>query len=445
MRSLRRFLLISLLAVLMLSNFVAALHGYRASMAKAEQLLDDKLFDMAGHFLAMPLPDGTSPPVDEQLQAFQVVDADGKLRWRSAQMPATALQLPDGFSEENVGGYRWRMLQRRGGEPLRTVIVAERLDLRYQLAENVIMESVAPVLLVVPIVGLLLWLIVGRGLSSLTRLASLLRGKRSDDFSPVLVERAPEELQPVLDSINQLLQRLDAAFERERRFSADAAHELRTPISAIQIHLHNLRTELSEPSESLDCLSADVSRLAHLVEQLLLLHRTNPEHYPLQWETIDLAELAREVSSACFADIDARQQQLSLRGRGSIQGDRFALGVLVENLLRNANKYSQPEAHIDVLIGEVDGVVSLCVEDSGAGIPEAQLVRVRERFYRVGGDRHDSGQSGCGLGLSIVEHIAHLHGAELQLENRAEGGLRVCVQFAGHRYEGRASDAAGSH
>ena len=87
MRSLRRFLLISLLAVLMLSNFVAALHGYRASMAKAEQLLDDKLFDMAGHFLAMPLPDGTSPPVDEQLQAFQVVDAEGKLRWRSVQMP----------------------------------------------------------------------------------------------------------------------------------------------------------------------------------------------------------------------------------------------------------------------------------------------------------------------------------------------------------------------
>lgn len=445
MRSLRRFLLISLLAVLMLSNFVAALHGYRASMTKAEQLLDDKLFDMAGHFLAMPLPDGTSPPVDEQLQAFQVVDAEGKLRWRSVQMPATALQLPDGFSEYNAGGYRWRMLQRRGGEPLRTVIVAERLDLRYQLAENVIMESVAPVLLVVPIVGLLLWLIVGRGLSSLTRLASLLRGKRSDDFSPVLVERAPEELQPVLDSINQLLQRLDAAFERERRFSADAAHELRTPISAIQIHLHNLRAELSEPSESLDCLSADVSRLAHLVEQLLLLHGTNPEHYPRQWETIDLAALAREVSGACFADIDARQQQLSLRGRGSIQGDRFALGILVENLLRNANKYSQPGAHIDVLIGEADGVVSLCVDDSGPGIPEPQLARVRERFYRVGGDRHHSGQSGCGLGLSIVEHIAQLHDAELRLENRAEGGLRVCVQFAGHSYEGRGSDAAGSH
>ncbi|WP_417765259.1 ATP-binding protein [Spongiibacter tropicus] len=444
MRSLRRFLLISLLAVLMLSNFVAALHGYQASMAKAEQLLDDKLFDMAGHFLAMPLPDGASPPVDEQLQAFQLIDEQGQLRWRSAQMPVTALQLPDGFSEENVGGYRWRMLQRRGGEPLRTVIVAERLDLRYQLAENVIMESVAPVLLVVPIVGLLLWLIVGRGLSSLTRLANLLRRKRSDDFSPVRVERAPEELQPVLESINQLLRRLDAAFERERRFSADAAHELRTPISAIQIHLHNLRAELSEPSESLDCLSADVARLAHLVEQLLLLHRSNPEHYPRQWETIDLAALAREVSSACFADIDARQQQLSLQGEASIQGDRFALGILVENLLRNANKYSPPGASIDLRIRETDDGASLCVEDSGPGIPEAQLARVRERFYRVGGDRHDSGQSGCGLGLSIVEHIAQLHGAELRLENRAEGGLRVCVQFIEQRGERRGTDVAGS-
>ena len=116
----------------------------------------------------------------------------------------------------------------------------------------------------------------------------------------------------------------------------------------------------------------------------------------------------------------------------------------MENLLRNANKYSPPGASIDLRIRETDDGASLCVEDSGPGIPEAQLARVRERFYRVGGDRHDSGQSGCGLGLSIVEHIAQLHGAELRLENRAEGGLRVCVQFIEQRGERRGADVAGS-
>ena len=432
MNSLRRFLLVSLLSALMLVNFIAALHGYRASMAEAENLFDQKLKAMALQLSSVPLRTANNAPApDDENMVFQLFNADGKLVWHSVHAPDQYIAANEGFSENNFNGYRWRTLSYFNFVNGHRIMIAERVDLRYRLAESVILESIIPVVVVLPVAGLLIWLIIGRGLKSLAILARILRGKAADDLSAVDVGQAPNELMPVIESVNSMLRRLAASFERERRFSADAAHELRTPISAIKIHLHNLRDEYGQDNESLLSLERDVDRLAHLVEQMLLLHRTTPDHYPVKFERISLAALAREVIAERYQDFVSKDQIIELLGNdGEVDGDRFAIGILLQNLLTNASKYTQCGGAIQVKIEALENRVRLIVSDNGPGISADMKERVFERFYRVGGDRHSSGVSGCGLGLSIAEHIAELHSASISMATGDNGcGLAVTVDF----------------
>lgn len=445
MTSLRRFLVISVLSALMLVNFIAALHGYRASMAEAESLFDQKLSEMAAQFAAMPLPDFESPPsADDQQMVFQIFSAEAKLLWRSSHAPAEIISDELGFGEHNFNDYRWRTLVYENPNSGRRVVVAERVDQRYRLAESVILESIVPVVLILPVAGILIWLIIGHGLKSLDVLAKILRRKSPDDFGAVKVDGAPVELQPVIQSVNSMLSRLSASFERERRFSADAAHELRTPISAIKMHLHNIREELPSGSESLGSLSKDVDRLAHLVEQMLLLHRTTPDHYPAKFEQISLENLAREAIAECYTDFAHKHQTIELDGDvARVDGDRFALGILLQNLLNNASKYTQQGGRIELITQTRGAQVWLTVADNGPGISTEAQRRVFERFYRLGGDRHSSGAAGCGLGLSIVEHIAELHGAKIVMATGLdERGLAVSIVFPVSLTAGKKSQAS---
>lgn len=432
MNSLRRFLLVSVLSALVLLNFIAALHGYRSSMAEAENLLDQKLTAMALQLSSVPLRTSNNAPApDDDNMVFQLFNAEGKLVWHSVHAPDQYIAANEGFSENNFNGYRWRTLSYFNVVNGHRIMIAERLDLRYRLAESVILESIIPVVVVLPVAGLLIWLIIGHGLKSLAVLAGILRRKAADDLSAVDVGHAPGELMPVIESVNSLLRRLNASFERERRFSADAAHELRTPISAIKIHLHNLRDEYGDANESLLSLDHDVDRLAHLVEQMLLLHRTTPDHYPAKFERLSLAALSREIIAERYPDFVAKDQTIELHGvDGDVNGDRFALGILVQNLLSNASKYTQRGGAIKVDIEVLKDGTRLRVVDNGPGIPADVQTRVFERFYRAGGDRHSSGVSGCGLGLSIAEHIAELHSASISMAvGDNDCGLAVIVDF----------------
>lgn len=416
----------------MLVNFIAALHGYRSSMAEAENLFDQKLKAMALQLSSVPLKTANNAPApDDDNMVFQLFNEDGKLVWHSVHAPDQYIAANEGFSENNFDGFRWRTLSYFNFVNGHRIMIAERVDLRYRLAESVILESIIPVVVVLPIAGLLIWLIIGHGLKSLAILAGILRRKAADDLSAVDVGRAPDELMPVIESVNSLLRRLSASFERERRFSADAAHELRTPISAIKIHLHNLRDEYGKDNESLRSLEFDVDRLAHLVEQMLLLHRTTPDHYPAKFEGLSLAALTREIIAERYTDFVNKDQTIELHGdEGEVNGDRFALGILLLNLLSNASKYTQAAGIIQVRIANLKNSIRLSVVDNGPGISADVQARVFERFYRAGGDRHSSGVSGCGLGLSIAEHIAELHGASISMtvgDNNC--GLAVMVDF----------------
>lgn len=432
MKSIRFYLVVALLATIALGNFVAAIYGYRSSMQEAEKLLDTHLADTAAVLeTAGVSATGVAGEPSERL-AFQIWSEDGTLLLHSANSGTRAFTaFEDGYREENFEGYRWRVLSRHDTARHRWILVGERIDMRIELADNIILRAVLPIVVSLPIIAAIVWLVVGNGLSLVKRLARELRNKRADDLTRLSTTDPPVELAPVVDAINDLLRRLNEAVVRERRFSADAAHELRTPISSIKVHLHNLHRDFPDHADALAVLDRDLSRLSHLIEQMMLLYRITPEHYLANMHTVDLYAVAQKVISDLFGDIDAKEQVISLEGSAeTVTGDDASLGILLGNLIMNASKYSPRGASIRVVVERTDLGVALCVQDTGPGIPLAEIGRVFDRFYRSGGDRHDSAEEGCGLGLAIVKHIAELHHANLHIENNADGpGLAVSVTF----------------
>jgi two-component system sensor histidine kinase QseC len=438
--SIRRFLVVVLLATITLINFLAALQGYRTSMAEAEQLFDAQLADIAEVLAVTVDGPGRDSAFDNSSAehtnsiTFQVWK-DGLLEISSGDASAVSdtpvAPLVAGYADVNFAGYRWRAFSRYVSENDRWLIVAQRADVRFTLAESMILESVLPIILGLPLEGLLIWIIVGRGLRPLRDLASEMAGKRSDDLSPVADLDPPQELADLIYSINDLLRRLGASFEREKRFAADAAHELRTPISVLKVQLHNLLRDANSDSAQLESLQTAVERMGHSVEQVLMLYRTAPEQFTASFAELDLAGLARQLIAELYPQLETHHQQIELvADKLLMQGDSFAVQTLLTNLIENASKYSGDGGEIRVVLEQVQDGVTLKVEDSGPGIPADQYDKVFERFYRVGGDRHDSSPSGTGLGLAIVQHIAEIHGATISLgKSGFASGLAVTVTF----------------
>lgn len=436
MKSIRLFLLLSLLATITLVNFVALLHGYQSSMQKAQSLFDSRLESTARLIASANAGLDMRQSIAEQQTPytyFQIWDIDGSLlltRSRNAPDYVTG-ELSEGFHEINHASYRWRNFVYRDQHLNRWIVVAERIDIRYSLAEEVVLESLLPIVVAIPVAAMIIWLAVGVGLRPLKQFAAQVRHKRVDDLSPIELDRVPRELTAMVGNTNALLGRLDDAFHREQRFASDAAHELRTPISVLKVHLHNLRQRLGDQDEDIELLRTGIERMSHLIEQILALYRTSPDQAAVKFDTVDLFKLAQSLIASEFVQFEQKQQHIELSGEQSeVQGNSFALETLLHNLLSNAHKYTPSGGQIHVRIQPLQDQVELSVEDSGPGIPQAQYERVFERFYRMQGDRHDSGELGCGLGLTIVKHIVDLHHATITLGPSSLGqGLKVTVLF----------------
>jgi len=436
-KSIRSYLIIAVLSAITLTSFLAALHGYRSSMAAAEALFDQQLSDTASLITDIysennhPQKLSTGQAPDSHI-AFQIWQDESTLLYRSANSPIQPVaSFKRGFHDENFNGYRWRILVDHKAEDSYWIIVAERADVRFLLADNIVIESVAATVIGLPISGLLIWIIIGHGLSLLRRLADELEKKQVDDLSILTLENPPKELKTVVDAINALLERLEFSVARERRLSADAAHELRTPIAALKLHIHNLNNDLPADNPVLLQLQNEASGLEHLIEQMLLLYRISPEHYQASMAPLDLSELARQVIADQYHSFQRKQQSIELLGEACIiNGDSFTLTTLLQNLLSNASKYTPAHGHIKVLIEKRDSKVSLSVIDSGPGMDEAERERVFERFYRIGGDCHSSNEQGSGLGLSIVKLIVDLYQAKIYFkESSFESGLALVIVF----------------
>jgi two-component system sensor histidine kinase QseC len=239
----------------------------------------------------------------------------------------------------------------------------------------------------------------------------------------------PTELQPVVDGLNGLFERIAALVESERRFTADAAHELRTPIAAIRTQAQVALAEADDAARrhALQSTLAGCDRATRLVEQLLTLSRVEAGEAPAR-AALDLSALARQQVAELAPKAIDRGQRLELQADApcTVQGDTTLLAVLVRNLVDNALRYSPPGAQVQVAVQSQGGRVQLRVQDSGPGLPPEALARLGERFFRVLG----TGQGGSGLGWSIVRRIAAVHGAQVQAgASAALGGLDVTVDL----------------
>lgn len=441
--SIRRYLVLMLLSIITLVIFVSAIQGYKTSMDKAESLFDDELRSLAQVITSVELPAGVIAQKAPAHFSYQLV-VENQVISRSDNAPLPLINaLNEGYNEANFLGKRWRTYTMQlGNKPMQAswFIIAQPIKQRFDLAEDIILAAVTPIILVMPLLALIISLAVRQGLKPLTFLTKSLKHKKAHDLSQ-LEASTTKELVPVTETLNELFMRLSLAFEREKHFASDAAHELRTPLSVLKINVHNLQQNfqasqaknLSKNSSAVSTLSfqqleQSVERMAHVVDQILTLNRTNPEQILAESELLHLQSLLQEEISELYPDIASRGHEIALESEPiELSGNRFAIGILVKNLIGNAAKYTPNNGQIKVSCYQVSQQVVLRVEDSGPGIALAEYRRVFDRFYRVGGDSHQSKVFGCGLGLSIVKHIVELHQAEISLSASTDL-LGLCVQ-----------------
>lgn len=431
MTSVRRYLISVLIALLVLTSFLAALQSYRLSAERARDLFDQDLQLVAASILQHYQSDADDIADGMAVQLFH----QGTLLYRSRQAPHVPIAVTEGFSEQNFTGKRWRVFAQYRADW--QIIVAQPLQQRLQLADEVITASIYPIVLSLPLQALLIWLVVSRALKPLNELSHELTSRKANELSPIALSQLPKELQPVLNSTNHLFERLSSAFAREKRFASDVAHELRTPLSVLEITLHNAMTRwqqqgLSETDESMQALRAGVERMRQLIEQIMLLNRTHPDHFQAKTTTLDWVALCREVVADWYSQLERKQQQISIEGDDHLElkADEFALRLMVSNLLGNAIKYTPEGGQIKLTLSHSDKTATLAVADSGPGIPEQEYEQVFNRFYRVGGDRHQSGAPGSGLGLAIVKEIVMLHRGTISLaKSEFITGLSVKVEL----------------
>jgi two-component system sensor histidine kinase TctE len=305
--------------------------------------------------------------------------------------------------------------------------VAERVTARDEFARLIIARMVVPQGLLIFFAGLAVWYGVGRGLAPLSALRREIQSRSLRDLSALPEEQAPQEVRPLIHAINDLLARLGAAIATQQRFIADAAHQLRTPVAGIktQTELALRQNRPEEVQATLKQLHNATEQTARLVNQLLSLARAEPvAGRVLTSEPLDLVGLARDTTTEWVPRALARDIDLgfdSPLASARIEGDPFMLKEMLNNLLDNAVRYTQPGGQVTVRVENGPRAMALTVEDNGPGIPEAERERVFERFHRVLG----SGADGCGLGLAIVREIALSHGGDAAIASGANGSGTV--------------------
>lgn len=378
----------------------------------------------------------------EQKLAFQIWD-EHNLLMRSTSAPTTVMASNrEGFSEAIIDDATWRVLTRWDSHHEFMIQVAEPLSGREALARHITLKMFMPTFFALPVLALLIWFGVGAGLKPLNTLKQEVKQRTANRLEPVAMTDVPEEVAPLVQSLNDLFARLAEAFEGERRFTADAAHELRTPLAALKIQAQvALRAkDGAERQKALENVLHGVDRATRLVEQLLTLARVDPETALTHYHPLDFRALASAVLANMAPLAQAKKIELQLAEGGVCQvvGDEDQLGLLLRNLLDNAIRYTPDGGQVSVKVYEGHvaettvyesqtpkntGTV-LEITDTGPGISPAEREQVQKRFYRIAG----SGEEGSGLGLSIVQRIATLHGATLELQDRPQGhGLLVKV------------------
>ena len=440
MLSIRRTLLAYLLLGLAAVTGLATWFTYQETREQVGDLFDLQLKQLAYSTRIDDLVRGRQPslsPGDRPSNGgvseivTQIWDRDGVLVYWSRPGAGFPVPATEGYSNVKQNGREWRVYTHVEGT--HALQVAHAMDERQKIATEVALRTLLPLAALIPVLGALIWYAVGAGLAPLDRMSRAVGKRRPDAMAPLAADNVPEELRPLADSLNALLARLDEALSAQRRFTADAAHELRTPLAALklQVGLAKRAHDDAERASAMTELEAGVDRASHLVEQLVTMARLEPESPDRRNEEVDLAALAREaiVARATLAGDKRIDLGLTRAAAAAVRGDPAMLAMLIGNLLDNALRYTPAGGRIDIAVDAAPDGVHLSVIDTGPGIAPADRERVFERFHR--GRMQDNGQgTGSGLGLSIVRRIANAHDATVTLGEGADGrGLAVDVRF----------------
>jgi two-component system OmpR family sensor kinase/two-component system sensor histidine kinase QseC len=428
MKSIRAQLLIALIVLVALITLIAAGVTYRRVLDETSALFDYQLRQMA---LSLRSQISVAPrievPRDQADSDFvvQIWDVFGARTYLSRPgLPMINLTVL-GYADLDLRGERWRAYGLQTAEGV--IQIAQPLRVRENLARAAAARVVIPTILLLPIMIIAAAWIVHRGLLPLRGVTAEVQQRDVRSLTPLRTEQLPREIAPLVSELNRLLARLQQSFSMQRAFISDAAHELRSPLTALRLQLQLLDRAPDEAArvEARGLLGAAVERAIHLVEQMLALARSEPQE-AADFDIVDLSAAAAEGITDTHALAQARSIDLSLDSAPNIlvRGDREALRTLVRNLVDNAVRYTPAHGSVQVRCLAAANEATLEVLDTGPGIPPEDRERVFDRFYRRAAD-----ENGTGLGLAIVKAIAERHGARVSLKEAPGGGLHAAVIF----------------
>ncbi len=434
--SIRRRLLAALLGALLGAGLIAAAATYASARGEVDSLLDEELRQIAlslrdhAQLDLDRLQRGSDDPALRVL--VQIWDPAFERPYSSHAITPLPRLKEEGFTTLEHEGRPWRIFATPSAQQM--IQVAQPTALRAELAARTAARLLLPVLLVLPFLALLGWWIVGRGLAPLSAIAQTLARRDPTSLQPVTVEQLPIEVRPLVDSLNSLLERLDASFDTQRRFAADAAHELRTPLTALtlQIQLAARAQSADERAIALERMEQGVKRATRLVQQLLTIARLDPEAARQPAQPTDLALLASSAVEEMQPLAAQKSIALSVDAGAPawVLGQEDALRILLTNLIDNAIRYAPEGGEVAVRVQASDANVSLVVQDNGPGIAADERERVFDRFYRG----RDAAAGGSGLGLAIVRQIVQMAGGTIALTatDQARGVLVQVIFPAGN-------------
>lgn len=424
-RSLRGRLFAGLTAIILLTGIASGLFAYHWAFNEAIEMQDSVLIQIAGLVQAGSLSGGRElHGVDEDAEVWLIDQA--------SEDDATLWSLKDGLALATRKGLPIRVLLRTRPDGARFA-VAQRTSVRDEIASDMAFRTVLPIAALIPCLLLVTAIVIARSLLPMVRLASDLDGRRADDMTPLPAAQMPSELHPFVASINGLLQRVRLLMDQQRRFVADAAHELRTPITALSLQAENLDS-VDLPSGARDRVAAlrrGISRTKHLLEQLLALARQEAgSREGATIPVVALDDVAKEVIADVLPGAAGRDIDLGFARvePATVRGEAVMLAALARNLLDNALRFTPRGGRIDAWVYRDGNTAILEIEDSGPGVAPEEIGRLFEPFFR---GRRPEGE-GVGLGLSIVKRIVDRLGGSIEVANVAESGrtgLRVLVKL----------------
>jgi len=425
-RSLQRQLSLMLSGAILLFGVIAATASFALAYAEAKEFQDDMLRQIA------VLSAQATDLVTSQDPLPQVTINDPESRVQVLRLPGNTppAWLPGnlfpGFHTLTAGAGKLRLFIHDTGTGLRT-IVAQPTDSRDEIAMNSALRTLVPLLLLLPLLVWLIMRILGREFALIAHLSRRLDEQSAEHPQPVDDTGVPSEIAPFVQAINRLLERVVRLITQQRRFIADASHELRTPLTALSVQIQNLRhaDSLQEMQQRIMPLQAGVERARRLTEQLLSLARTQAETD--ENTVVDVAHLVREVLADFQPRAGARQIDLGLEGEAnfSLRASPESLRLILSNTLDNALNYTNEGGEITIRLWQKNNMAFIDVIDNGPGIPDAEIDRVFDAFYRP----PSSSGTGSGLGLSIAREAANRLGGALRLFNRKSGSSGLVVRY----------------